>query len=88
MHLLTKEQCKAGMKVELVAPDVHYVIGEANPVKGSIFECTGIITGAVLGNSPITVKWENGVCNGYKKNELLLVSDALEDDPGKYQSIW
>lgn len=82
-QLLSKEECKLGMKVYLVKPDSFYVLNEKNPVKGSIYSCTGSII--KLDSDPgigIKVKWKNGSSNYYKSGELSLVKTA------KYHSIW
>lgn len=94
MDLLTTNQCKKGMKVELINPDKHYKIGRTNPVKGSVFECAGTIVGYEAdydwtNKYAISVEWENGSTNSYKNNELGLSKDneqSLQTD--NYHSIW
>ena len=75
--MITSNNCKRGARVLLTNPDPNYNIGRINPVRGSGFECTGIITdctgGTHSGSYSIRVKWANGFVNSYKPNELTLV---------------
>ncbi len=79
-ELLSADQCEIGMEIQLVRPDPYYTINEKNPVKGSQYECTGIIHHLTSGL--INVKWKNGSTNTYKNYELSLVKSI------KYHSIW
>lgn len=80
LELLSTDQCEIGMEVQLVKPDPYYAINEKNPVKGSQYECTGVIYD--LGSGFISVKWKNGSTNTYKKDELSSVKSI------RYRSIW
>lgn len=82
--LLLANECEIGMKVELI--ESNYIPDVTNPVKGSMSQCTGIITSISLETDhPIRVKWNSGFGNVYRNNELSLAS---KDDTVKYQSIW
>lgn len=78
-QLLSKKECRLGMEVHLVKPNSFYVLNEKNPIKGGIYECTGIIISLEQG---IRVRWKNGTSNYYNSGELALVKAA------KYHSIW
>lgn len=88
MNLLTTNQCQKGMKVELINPDGHYTIGKTNPVKGSVFECTGTIIDIIGHEYALRVGWENGSTNSYKDNELALSNNKQSLQIGNYHSIW
>lgn len=83
MKLLTKNQCKLNTKVKLVT---GYTPSRVNPVKGSEYECNGVIIDLYKSFSPsypdIVVGWDNGTKNCYQKHQLVLV------DTVKYNSIW
>ena len=67
---LTVNDAEIGQEVILVNPSPHYLIGGANPVVCSRYECCGIVSGIL--KSRISVKWDNGTRNTYKNNELTL----------------
>lgn len=79
-NLLTIQNSKISMEVELTNPNPSYRISKSNPVKGSRFECTGIIT---FVDRYIEILWKNGSTNVYQNNELSLVNHA-----NTYHSIW
>lgn len=69
-NCLSRNNARVMDKVILVNPSPHYVIGRANPVICSQYECCGIIT--TVERSRISVEWDNGTRNGYMDNELAL----------------
>ena len=60
---------KKGDRVKLKA-DSRYSPTKNNPKVGSKYECDGIITSINLNLSVITVDWNNGQYNTYKKEDL------------------
>lgn len=81
MFLINKKNATPGTRVKLYKPDPMYIIGPANPVIGSRYECEGTITNS-SSSTGIGVRWDNGSSNGYRNNELCL---SIE---GNFINIW
>lgn len=69
---------------------VYYVserhsIHQANPLKGSEYECIGTITNInILSVNTISVSWDNGHGNIYSEIDLELAEESLcNTDPNK-----
>lgn len=81
MEFLECSKAKIGDIVVLVAPGSDYYIGPDNPVIGSSWFCSGVITRI---DSVIHVKWESGN-NSYRDFELARIE---EFNVGICESIW
>ncbi len=63
---------------------VYYVsnrhpIGPANPLKGSEFECKGVV-GKIESISFLIVDWNNGSSNIYDENDLESAEERLQNN--------
>lgn len=97
---LTANDTEIGQKVILTNPSPHYVIGAANPVIYSRYECCGTVND--ISGSRIFVRWDNGTRNTYISNQLALASHRekilssggniepaiIRAEGGEYISIW
>lgn len=83
MALVRVRDLKIGNKVVLIKPDAGYSIDPTNPLQGTKWACAGTIIDE--DHALVHVRWDNGMTNSYKDNELAFAEPPAE---GRCESIW
>lgn len=56
-----------------------HTLGKANPLKGTEFECIGVVK-SVPPTYSLIVRWDNGSSNVYSENDLEKVEAQLQNN--------
>lgn len=65
-----------------------YGVGRSNPVKGSEYECSGVVVSKDDNQGTIKVDWNNGTTNTYTEYTLSCCSRTSCRTSWHMKSIW